>query len=104
MLRGKPYTEAADIYSLGIIMWELTSGIPAFNDIPHDFDLSLKICKGLRPKIIEGTEIEYAEWMERCWNSDPNKRPTAKELVEYFQDKFFYSNQRVSVPGSFIQE
>uniref|UniRef100_U9TQJ2 Uncharacterized protein n=1 Tax=Rhizophagus irregularis (strain DAOM 181602 / DAOM 197198 / MUCL 43194) TaxID=747089 RepID=U9TQJ2_RHIID len=27
VLRGKPYTKAADIYSFGIIMWELTSGI-----------------------------------------------------------------------------
>ncbi|POG73366.1 kinase-like domain-containing protein, partial [Rhizophagus irregularis DAOM 181602=DAOM 197198] len=35
VLRGKPYTKAADIYSFGIIMWELTSGIPAFNNRPH---------------------------------------------------------------------
>ncbi|RGB35190.1 kinase-like domain-containing protein, partial [Rhizophagus diaphanus] len=43
VLRGKPYTKAADVYSFGIIMWEFTSGIPAFNDRPHDFDLSLDI-------------------------------------------------------------
>ena len=70
VLRGKPYTKAADIYSFGIIMWEMTSGIPAFNNIPHDFDLSLRICEGLRPEIIEGTEVEYAELMKRCWDCD----------------------------------
>ena len=80
VLRGKRYTKAADIYSLGIIMWEFTSGIPAFNNIPHDFNLSLKICKGYRPKIIEGTDPDYAKLMKRCWNTDPNKRPTAGEL------------------------
>jgi serine/threonine protein kinase len=53
ILRGKPYTKAADIYSFGIIMWEFTSGIPAFNDRSHGFNLSLDICKGLRPKIVE---------------------------------------------------
>jgi len=37
VLCGKPYTKAADIYSLGIIMWELTSGVPAFHNISHDF-------------------------------------------------------------------
>jgi len=32
----------------------MTSGIPAFNNIPHDFTLALNICQGLRPEIIEG--------------------------------------------------
>src|SRR4051812_46623277 len=27
VLRGKAYTKAADIYSFGIIMWEMTSGV-----------------------------------------------------------------------------
>jgi len=33
----------------------MTSGIPAFTNIPHDFNLSLNIRQGLRPEIIEGT-------------------------------------------------
>ncbi|RIA80640.1 kinase-like domain-containing protein, partial [Glomus cerebriforme] len=82
VLRAKPYTKAADIYSFGIIMWEFTSGIPAFNDVPHDLNLSLNICKGLRPKIVEGTPPVYASLMKRCWDTDPNKRPTAEELVK----------------------
>ena len=36
VLRGKAYTKAADIYSFGIIMWEITSGVPAFHNISHD--------------------------------------------------------------------
>ncbi|GBC03671.1 hypothetical protein RclHR1_05250007 [Rhizophagus clarus] len=84
VLRGKPYTKASDIYSFGIIMWEFTSGVPAFNDVPHDFELSLQICKGHRPEIIEGTELDYVELMRRCWDNDPEKRPTAKELSEIF--------------------
>jgi len=46
VLFGKLYTKSSDIYSIGIIMWELTSGVSAFNDRPHDFELSLDICKG----------------------------------------------------------
>src|SRR6266498_4209866 len=99
VLLGKPYTKAADIYSFGIIMWEMTSGIPAFNNIPHDFNLSLNICQGLRPEIIEipnmfddpeeqkiheDLEVEYTKLMKRCWDPDPNKRPTAEELYRNF--------------------
>ncbi len=48
-------------------MWELTSGIPAFNNVPHDYNLALKICQGLRPEMIKGTMPEYAELMKQCW-------------------------------------
>jgi len=62
VLLGKPYTKAADIYSFGIIMWEMTSGIPAFNNIPHDFELSLNICQGLQLlKIIRYLAIQAEE-------------------------------------------
>ena len=107
VLRGKPYTKAADIYSFGIIMWEFTSGIPAFNNVPHDYSLSLSICKGLRPKIIEGTLPVYARLMKRCWDSDPKKRPTADELFEIlcfwydYYPKGRFSN-RITVPGKLI--
>jgi len=84
ILRGKKYTKAADVYSFGIIMWELISGIPAFNKRPHDFKLALKICKGERPDLAEGIAPEYQELMKRCWDSDPNKRPSAIELMKYF--------------------
>ncbi|GBB88755.1 hypothetical protein RclHR1_15340003 [Rhizophagus clarus] len=113
VLRGNPYTKAADIYSFGIIMWEMTSGIPAFNNIPHDFDLSLDIWQGLRPDTVismefpnddeQDTEVEYLELMKRCWDSDPDKRPVADEIDKSFdlwKNKHPYDDdERVLVPG-----
>ncbi|RGB29206.1 kinase-like domain-containing protein, partial [Rhizophagus diaphanus] len=55
ILRGQPYTQASNIYSFSIIMWEFTSKIPLFNDKAHDLQLALSICKGERPEIIENT-------------------------------------------------
>ncbi|UZO16510.1 uncharacterized protein OCT59_007895 [Rhizophagus irregularis] len=39
---------------------------------------------GDRPEIIEGTIPEYIELMKRCWDNDPEKRPTANELINIF--------------------
>uniref|UniRef100_U9TVW4 Protein kinase domain-containing protein n=2 Tax=Rhizophagus irregularis TaxID=588596 RepID=U9TVW4_RHIID len=87
VLRGKSYTKASDIYSFGIIMWEMTSGVSAFYNIPHNLELSLEICKGKRPEILEGTIPEYVEIMKRCWDNDPKKRPTAEELKWFFLER-----------------
>jgi len=80
ILRGKPYTPASDIYSFSMIMWEFTSGFPPFDDIEHGFQLSLNICKGERPKIIENTPQCYIDLMKKCWDENPLKRPDAFEL------------------------
>ncbi|GBC09182.1 hypothetical protein RclHR1_08670006 [Rhizophagus clarus] len=79
VLRGNPHTTASDIYSFSIIMWEFTSGVPPFNDRAHDLQLSLSICKGERPKIIKNTPQCYTDLMEKCWNGDPLRRPSAQE-------------------------
>ncbi|POG82979.1 kinase-like domain-containing protein [Rhizophagus irregularis DAOM 181602=DAOM 197198] len=76
ILRGRSYTSASDIFSFSMIMWELTSGVPPFNNRAHDIQLSLSICKGERPEIIENTPQCYVDLMKKCWNEDPLKRPS----------------------------
>ncbi|GBB94474.1 hypothetical protein RclHR1_23600001, partial [Rhizophagus clarus] len=80
ILRNNPYVQASDIYSFSMIMWEFTSGIPPFNNRAHDFELSLSICEGERPKIIENTPQCYVDLMKKCWDPDPSNRPTIREL------------------------
>ncbi|EXX63843.1 Ste20p [Rhizophagus irregularis DAOM 197198w] len=81
VLRGHQYTQAADIYSFGIMMNELMSEEIAFNDIPHDRTLAVKICKGFRPKISEDTPKLIADLIIKCWDAKAENRPTAKELL-----------------------
>lgn len=81
ILRGAKYTAAADIYSLGMIMWEMSSNNPPFADRAHDYSLARDICDGLRPPIISGTPKGYVAAMLRCWDADPSKRPTIEDLL-----------------------
>ncbi|CAI2196558.1 17765_t:CDS:1, partial [Funneliformis geosporum] len=46
----------------------------------HDFQLSLDICKGKRPKIIKNIPQCYIDLMKKCWNMDLLKRPTVIEI------------------------
>src|SRR6266498_2934359 len=97
VLRGEQYTKAADIYSLGIIMWEVTTGDKPFCDRPHDYNLASEICLGLRPKIMTGTPECYAQVMQKCWNADPLLRPTVEELFAMFKQFKEISNYRKQI-------
>ncbi len=90
ILRGGPSTLASDIYSFSIVMWELTSGKPPFNDREHDLQLSLSICDGERPEIIENIPQCYVDLMNACWDSDPSERPTAAEVFTIIQNWIYY--------------
>ncbi|POG64387.1 kinase-like domain-containing protein, partial [Rhizophagus irregularis DAOM 181602=DAOM 197198] len=88
VLKGKPYTQAADIYSLGMIMYFIATGKQPFSNCAHDEFLVLNICNGIRPEINE-SEIPkcYGELMKKCWDSNPNNRPSAidlKKSIELF--------------------
>ena len=82
VIRGHPYTKAADIYSFGIIMNEFISEEIPYNDISHDHALAINICKGLRPKISEDTPKLLADLIMKCWDAKIENRPTAKELYQ----------------------
>jgi len=84
ILQEKPYTPAADIYSFAMIMWEFASGKPPFAKETHDQYLAREICKGKRPEIEDGIPSCYVELIKRCWNVDPQQRPTSKELAYIF--------------------
>ena len=56
----------------------------------------------MKPKIVESTLPVYARLMKRCWDSDPNKRPSADELVEILSFWYIYgpcAHLNITVPG-----
>ncbi|RHZ75690.1 hypothetical protein Glove_212g124 [Diversispora epigaea] len=80
VLSGEEYTKAADVYSFGIIAYEMITGFPPYPDIPHDKDLAMRICNGLRPKIPSYTPKLITRMIMRCWDARITYRPTFEEL------------------------
>src|SRR5437588_6098816 len=93
-LSTKTYTKKSDIYSFGMIMWEHTTGKKPFHDRSHNHHLILDILKGERPEITEDTPEFYADLMKKCWDSNPENRPTTKEIRECLGKYLFFFNGR----------
>ncbi|CAB4436857.1 unnamed protein product [Rhizophagus irregularis] len=85
VISGKKTTKKSDIYSIGMLMWEISSGQPPFNCYENDYKLALNIINGMRPKVIAGTPLKYENLMKQCWDADPSKRPD----IDTLQDEIY---------------
>ncbi|KAF7368633.1 Kinase-like protein [Mycena venus] len=85
LLTGSQYRVTSDVYSFGMIVYELyTDETPLFS-IPYADFVDLVVHRGVRPErpdLGESRHIQDELWelAEQCWVADPHKRPTAAQL------------------------
>jgi len=59
VLKEEPYTQKSDIYSLGMIMYELITDLPPYAEQAHDTNLVLMILQGIRPEFPK--QVKYPQ-------------------------------------------
>ncbi|CAB5357006.1 unnamed protein product [Rhizophagus irregularis] len=92
VLRGRPYTKAADVYSFGMIMYFVATEKQPFANRAHDGLLALDICNGIRPEINEKEAPKcYIDLMTKCFDSNPANRLNVNEVEKSI--KLFYEDQ-----------
>ncbi|RHZ46442.1 hypothetical protein Glove_621g48 [Diversispora epigaea] len=77
--------KASDIYSLGVLFWELSSGRPPFNNIPN-LEIYKLVTSGEREKYINETPKDYINVYSKAWKNDPNQRPTIKNIFDSLEN------------------
>ena len=81
VLKGKKYSSKCDVWSMGMICFELIDGVPAFSDSVNMFDLSMKVSKGSEPRIPETWSQDFQDFVASCLKFDPDERLSAAELL-----------------------
>ncbi|KAK7889609.1 hypothetical protein WMY93_025169 [Mugilogobius chulae] len=77
------YTTLSDVWSYGILLWEIFSlGGTPYPGMVVDSSFYNKIKSGYRMSKPEHAPLDVYEVMMKCWNSEPEKRPSFLGLSE----------------------
>jgi len=82
IITGEQYTENADVYAFGIILWELLTRSEPYEDM-EQYAIIMQVVEGRRPKLTPETEASpIVPLMKDCWAAKPADRPTFDVIVE----------------------
>jgi hypothetical protein len=93
-LFGEEISDKSDMYSFGMCMYEMLSGMMPYQNFPSELPpvtVAIKISQGSRPDVdlippeISSSLAPLVELMQRCWDNDISNRPSAREALKLLQ-------------------
>lgn len=84
LLSGKSdmVSEKIDVYSFGIVMWELLTGEDPYSDMRAAEIIGGIVNNSLRPQIPSWCDPEWKSLMEGSWAGEPTERPSFTEISQ----------------------
>lgn len=83
VFEGSNYSEKCDVFSWGIILWEVITRRKPFDEIGGPaFRIMWAVHNGTRPPLIKNLPKPIESLMTRCWSKDPSLRPSMEEIVK----------------------
>ncbi|XP_029451269.1 mitogen-activated protein kinase kinase kinase 7 isoform X2 [Rhinatrema bivittatum] len=108
VFEGSNYSEKCDVFSWGIILWEVITRRKPFDEIGGPaFRIMWAVHNGTRPPLIKNLPKPIESLMTRCWLKDPSQRPSMEEIVKIMTHLMRYfpgSDESLQYPCQYSDE
>ncbi|XP_009292938.1 mitogen-activated protein kinase kinase kinase 7 isoform X1 [Danio rerio] len=108
VFEGSNYSEKCDVFSWGIILWEVITRRKPFDEIGGPaFRIMWAVHRGTRPPLIKNLPKAIESLMTRCWSKDPSQRPSMEEIVKIMSHLMGYfpgSEEPLKYPYQYSDE
>lgn len=81
---SKSYNSKIDVYAYGIVLWELASGQQPYSNLEPAQIIAQVLVNDIRPPMPDSINPSMRELIQRCWDRNPDRRPTFDEIVKIF--------------------
>lgn len=85
VIAGETYTEMCDVYSFGIIAWELFTRCPPWQGVQVS-QVFQSVQQGMRPPLPPMPQ-SLATLIQNCWAQDPAKRPPFSHILSFLHER-----------------
>lgn len=85
MIKRKSYGRKVDVYSFGLILWEMLTGTIPYEDMNPIQAAFAVVNKKLRPVIPSNCPPAMRALIEQCWSLQPDKRPDFWQIVKVLE-------------------
>lgn len=85
MIQHRSYNHKVDVYSFGIVLWELITGLLPFQNMTAVQAAFAVVNRGFRPPIPADCPPALAEIMSRCWDANSDFRPSFMLVVKMLE-------------------
>lgn len=82
VLDNDDVTFESDVYSFGIVAWEIVSGKKPWANFNARAIFKRVVLAGERPEIPSDAAADVADVIRSCWHENPRERPKFNEILD----------------------
>jgi len=82
----QPYNEKCDVYSFGIILWQMARSKTPYEGLTSQTFLQHVVVNGERPKLDRSWPVAFCKLLESCWHAVPSVRPSFSDVLVQLDD------------------
>eukprot|EP01129_Flabellula_baltica_P006020 TRINITY_DN2218_c0_g1_i1.p1 TRINITY_DN2218_c0_g1~~TRINITY_DN2218_c0_g1_i1.p1 ORF type:complete len:795 (+),score=145.22 TRINITY_DN2218_c0_g1_i1:40-2424(+) len=83
-----PYCEKTDVYSFGLMLWEILTLKPVYvrpKDYKGKKGLAIYVLEGNRPEMQINWPQSLCDLLTSCWHENPDTRPTFRNIISNWE-------------------